>query len=170
MRFWSFLESLFQYFDLFGYSYVLDTNILARDFSFSNKKKSRCKSSQNFTFCFWKKCGFVHRKILDKKMKKNEVQKKMPFLRQKVMGSPRRPILLWILFWYNYWCPESLEYIRPLRSHYGRPLFQKGPKLCQKIASGAYYPRQNVAPWGCNKKNIFRKQILYAWTLFVCNG
>ena len=27
-------------------------------------------------------------------------------------------------------------------------------KKCQKIASGAYYPRQNVAPWGCNKKKI----------------
>ena len=60
-----------------------------------------------------------------------------------------------ILFWYNYWCPESLEYIRPLRSHYGRPIFQKVPKIlpknAKKIASGAHYPRQMLLPGGATK-------------------
>ena len=48
-----------------------------------------------FSLFFGKKCGFVHRKISDEKVKKNEVQKKMPFLRQKFLDTPRRPILLW---------------------------------------------------------------------------
>ena len=57
-------------------------------------KKNPVVNPAKISFFFWKKCGFVHRKILDEKVKKNEVQKKMHFLRQKFLETPRRPILL----------------------------------------------------------------------------
>ena len=61
-------------------------------------------------------------------MKKNEVQKKIHFCARKLWRVLDVQYCCGILFWYNYWCPESLEYIRSLHSLYGRPLFQKMPK------------------------------------------
>ena len=114
----------------------------------SNRKKTWCFSSQIFIFLFEKKCGFVHRKISDEKMKKNDVQKKCPFCARSFWRLlDVHQYYCGMLFRYKCWCPESLGYVRPLYTCHGRPLFQKVPK----ISPGAYFPRQNVAPCGFNK-------------------
>ena len=43
------------------------------------EKKNMLFFQPNYHFFFGKKCGFVHRKISDEKVKKNEVQKNALF-------------------------------------------------------------------------------------------
>ena len=97
-------------------------------------KKNPVVNPAKISFLFWKKCGFVHRKILDEKTKKNEVQKKFIFCARRLWRVLDVQYYCGILFWYNYWCPESLEYIRPLHSlsTAGR-FFKKCQKFCQKM-------------------------------------
>ena len=88
-------------------------------------------------------------------MKKNEVQKKFPFCARRLWGVLDVQYYCGILFWYNYWCPECLEYIRPLRSHYGRPIFQKVPKILPKNRLWGILSEAKCCSLGVQQKKIF---------------
>ena len=133
----------------------------------SNRKKTCCFFSQIFTFFFEKKCGFVHRKISDEKVKKNEVQKKCPFCARSFWRLLDVQYYCGMLFGYKYWCLESLP------GHYtpataGR-FFKKCQNFAKKSPLGHTFGGKMLLPGGATKI-FFRKQILYAWTLFAYNG
>ena len=79
-----------------------------------------------------------------------------------------------ILFRYQKKYPESLEYDRPLYMCYGRPLFQKVPKILPKNGKksllGYTFWDKMLLRVGATSKKKCRKWILYAWTSFGYEG
>ena len=117
-------------------------------------KKMRVRPQENFGW---------------KSDKKNEVQKKYPFCARSFWRLLDVQYYFGILFWYNYWCPESLEYVRPLHSHYGRPLFQKVskilPKNAQKSLLGHTSRSKMLSPKGATK--FFLSEINFICMNFI---
>ena len=100
-------------------------------------------------------------------MRKNEVQKKNAFFApENFRGSPTSNIIVGCSFDITIDAPR----VWGMSGHYTPATAGRFFKKCQKIGPGAYFPRQNVAPYGSNKTNFYRKYILYAWTLFVYKG
>ena len=66
------------------------------------------------------------------------------------------------LFWYKYWCPEILEYVRPLYSLHGRPLFQKVPNFLPKNRSWGTLSEAKCCPRRVQQKKLFLE------TIFIC--
>ena len=137
---------------------------------FQIKKNPVVNPAKIILFFFEKNAGSSTGKFWMKKWKKTRSKKKFIFCARRLWRVLDVQYYCGILFWYNYWCPR----VWSISGHYtlstaGR-FFKKCQKFCQKIASGAYFRRQNVAPWWCNENIFFRKQILYAWTLFAYNG
>ena len=100
------------------------------------QKKNILFFQPNFHFFFEKNAGSSTGKFWMKKWKKTRSKKKCPFCARSLWRVLDVQYYCGTLFRYNYWCPESLEYVRPLHSHYGRPLFQKVPKNGQKSLLG----------------------------------
>ena len=99
---------------------------------------------------------------MDEKVKKNEVQKKCTFCARSFWRLLDVQYYCGILFWYNYWCPESLEYVQPLHSHYGRTLFQKVSKILPKNCSWGTLSETKCCPWRVQQKELFSE------TNFIC--
>ena len=100
----------------------------------SNRKKTCCFSSQIFTFFLKKNAGSSTGKFRMKKWKKTRSKKKCPFCARSFWRLLDIQYYCGMLFRYNYWCPESLGYVRPIYTCHGRPLFQKVPKILPKNA------------------------------------
>ena len=100
----------------------------------SNRKKTCCFSSQIFTF-FWEKMRIRPQENFGwKSEKKTRSKKKCPFCSRSFWRLLDVQYYFGVLFRYKYWCLESLEYVRPLYTCYGRPLFQKVPNILPKNA------------------------------------
>ena len=129
------------------------------------QKKTCCFSSQIFTFFLKKNAGSSTGKFRMKKWKKMRSKKNALFAPE-VFGLLDVQYYCGILFWYNYWCPESLEYIRPLHSLYGRPLFQKVPKILPKNRLWGILPKAKCCSvWV--QQNFFLSEINFICMNFI---
>ena len=121
--------SIFDLTDFWKLSWATHKTILNETgINVDQTEKKHAVFPAKFSLFFWKKCLFAHRKILDEKMRKSEVQKKMYFCARKFWVLPDVQYYCGMLFRYKYWCPERLGYVRPLYTCHSRPLFQKSAK------------------------------------------
>ena len=109
----------------------------------------------DFHFFFGKNAGSSTGKFWMKKWKKTRSKNKCTFCARSFWRLLDFQNYCGILFWYKYWCPESLEYVRPLHSHYGRPLFQKVSKILTKNRSWGTLSEEKCCPRRVQQKNIF---------------
>ena len=93
------------------------------------QKKNMLFFQPNFHFFFGKKCGLVHRKISDEKMRKNEVQKKCIFCARKFGGSPTFNIIVRCSFDINIDAPR----VWGMSGHYTPATAGHFFKKCQKM-------------------------------------
>ena len=98
------------------------------------QKKTCCFFSQIFTFFLEKMRVRPQENFGWKSEKKLGPKKKCPFCARSFWRLLDVQYYCGMLFRYKYWCPESLEYVRPLYTCHGRPLFQKVPKILPKNA------------------------------------
>ena len=119
-------------------------------------KKNPVVNPAKIAFIFFEKnAGSSTGKFWTKKWKKTRSKKKCIFCAKSFWRLLDVQYYCGILFWYNYWCPESLEYVRPPHSHYDRPPFQKVskilPKNAQKSLLGHTSRSKMLSPKGATK-------------------